>query len=57
MYIDLKTFETHNAGYHKKCYDKLVKKNTMDSWRESGRNHAIRLIRQVQQLSHTIEKK
>ena len=36
---------------------KLVKKNTMDSWRESGRNHAIRLIRQVQQLSHTIEKK
>ena len=35
---------------------KLVKKNTMDSWRESGRNHAVRLIRQVQQLSHTKEK-
>ena len=36
---------------------KLVKKNTIDSWRESGRNHAVRLIRQVQQLSHTREQK
>ena len=26
MYIDLKTFETHNAGYHKKCYDKIGQK-------------------------------
>ena len=36
---------------------KLVKKNTIDSWRESGRNHEVRLIRQVQQLSHTREQK
>ena len=27
---------------------KLVKKNTIDSWQESGRNHAVRLICQVQ---------
>ena len=27
---------------------KLVKKNTIDSWQESGRNHAVSLIRQVQ---------
>ena len=36
---------------------KLVKKNTIDSWQESGRKHAVRLIRQVQQLSHTREQK
>ena len=36
---------------------KLVEKNTNESWRESGRNHAVRLIRQVQQLSHTREQK
>ena len=29
---------------------KLVKKNTIDSWQESGRNHAVSLIRQVQLL-------
>ena len=26
MYIELKTLETHNAGYHKKCYDKIGQK-------------------------------
>ena len=36
---------------------KLVKKNTINSMRDSGRNHAVRLIRQVQQLSHTREQK
>ena len=36
---------------------KLVEKNTTESWRESGRNHAVRLIRQVQQLSHAREQK
>ena len=35
----------------------MVKKNTVDSWRESGRNHGVRLIHQVQQLSHTREQK
>ena len=27
---------------------KLVKKKTIDSWQESGRNHVVSLIRQVQ---------
>ena len=35
----------------------MVKKNTVDSWRESERNHGVRLIHQVQQLSHTREQK
>ena len=36
---------------------KLIEKNTTKSWRESGRNHAVRLIHQVRQLSHTREQK
>ena len=36
---------------------KLVKKNTIDSWQESRRNHEVKLIRQVQQLSYTRELK
>ena len=46
-----KALETHNAVYHKKCYDKIGQKE----W--NRRNHAVRLIRQVQQLSHTREQK
>ena len=36
---------------------KSAQKNTIDSWRESGKNYAVKLIRQVQQLSHTREQK
>ena len=36
---------------------KLVKKTTINSWQESGRNHTVRPIHQVQQLSHTREQK
>ena len=36
---------------------KLVKKNKIDSWKESEINHAVTIIRQVQQLSHTREQK
>ena len=36
---------------------KSAQKNTINSWRESGKNYAVKLIRQVQQLSHTREQK
>ena len=42
-------FITNNATIN------LVRKNTIDSWRELGRNHAVRLFGQVQQLFHTRE--
>ena len=34
---------------------KMVKKNAINSWRESGRNHTVRLIHQEQQIYHTRE--
>ena len=49
--------KTHNTVNHKNATIKLVKKNTIDSWQDSGRNHAVRLVRQVRQLSHTREQK
>ena len=57
MYIELNTLETHNAGYHKKCYDKIGQKEYNGLLARVGKKHAVRLIRQVQQLSHTKEKK
>ena len=51
------TLETQNAVYHKICYNKIDKKEYNRLLVRVGRNHAMRLIHQVQQLFHTREQK
>ena len=51
------TLETQNAVYHKICYNKIDQNEYSQLLARVGRNHAVRLIHQVQQLFHTREQK